>query len=130
LHGHCYAVPSVFTGVFRLRRFPAQHWIAGDETDGEGGFCLIGGLEHLGYKQSLLDKNLPLDEVYVYVGTEDANIDIETTPFSATPEFNDRDGWKPIKTLLTMLAKGVNPREFYIDENGDTFEVSVKKVKF
>jgi hypothetical protein len=89
------------------------HWIAGTEYDESGNYCLIGGLEQQGYSQELFDNFMPIQTDPEYIGDEE---DIEV--FESTPEFNDRDGWAPVRTYLKLLSKGVDPSNIYIGEDG------------
>ena len=103
-----------------------EHWLSGEETDDNGNYCLIGGLEHLNYKKNLFDPFVPLtasqnDEHPDY---DDYNSDDR---FTDTPEFNDRDGFKPVQTFLKLLVKGINPADAYIDEDGRAEKVIITK---
>ena len=106
-----------------------EHWLNGAEDDGAGNYCLIGGLRHLNYDQSLFDPILPLrEEVDRHNLGDEEEYEII---FEDTPEFNDRDGFTPVKAFLTFLSKGIDPSNFYIGEDGKATVTTVvtKKTK-
>jgi hypothetical protein len=78
-----------------------------------------------GYSQDLFDPVLPVLEFHFY------NEESENSNFDNTPEFNDRDGFKPIRTFLKLLKNGVNPENIFIAEDGtaQTAEIVKKSVK-
>ena len=103
-----------------------EHWMAGSETDDNGNYCLIGGLEQLNYEKDLFDPLLPLQ-----ASPDDEHIDYDSDykdiNFPDTPEFNDRDGFKPVQTFLMLLVEGINPADAYIDEEGRAEKVIITK---
>jgi hypothetical protein len=110
--------------ILKLFGQDGKHWLSGTESDDEGNYCLIGGLEQLGYSQELFDDTLPVCSI-------EANDDgtVEPFTFESTPDFNDRDGWAPIKTFLKLLKKGINPSNIFIDEDGNAKVLEVKTIK-
>lgn len=102
-----------------------KHWVSGTEDDGAGHYCLIGALAKLDYDQGILDQYMPLNRIDI-----DCEGELDSsTQFESAPEFNDRDGWKPIEKLLKLLSKGFNPSECLITEEGKVLAVELKPLK-
>ena len=120
-------VQEAATKLLKLFGQDGKHWLNGAENDEKGNYCLIGGLEQLGYNQTLLDPVLPIQDVDA--NDESDPFDLDFQSFIDTPNFNDRDGWKPIKTFLKLLKKGVNPNSVFIDEDGNAKVIEVKTLK-
>ena len=118
-------VQQAATKLLKLFGEDGEHWLNGLESDDEGSYCLVGGLAQLGYSKILLDPVLPVVNASEF--DEGGHVVLEN--FSDTPDFNDRDGWKPVRTFLKLLKKGVDPSSIYIDEKGNAKILSFVPVK-
>ena len=119
-------VQQAATKLLKLFGEDGKRWLNGLESDDEGNYCLIGGLEQLGYSPTLLDPVLPVLPVNESE-FEEGHVDLDN--FSDSVDFNDRDGWKPVRTFLKLLKKGINPSNIYIDEEGNAKVLSFAPVK-
>jgi hypothetical protein len=78
-----------------------KHWIDGDYNDGEGNYCLIGGLE----KIKLVNQRNRLNEAIAEFDTaHDAQED-------GVEEWNDSHEWPTIREFLMKLAHPYQPKQ-------------------
>jgi hypothetical protein len=122
------SVKTIAKKLLKLFGPGGKHWASGDMFVGKNGrstyfdddgnyievtkdnaygFCLLGGLEKLDLPSEPLRKMLPLYADY------DGH-----AQYTNIPNFNDDDGWKPIRKFLKMLAEGKDTTKVIITEDG------------
>lgn len=78
-----------------------KHWIEGNYNDGDGNYCLVGGLEKIGQYQQREQLNQAIADYDPNHDTKDYCVE----------QWNDSHEWKDIRAFLMKLAHPYQPKK-------------------